>query len=324
MNKPIIKNFILIGFPTIISAIGIIMTQDFLSNFKNFFFYLTIILLLLFIGFVIYYAKLDKNEEIKNNEIHNKNLHLQKEIDNLKMTITSITNLLNTNNSIVTSFVSIIEPWTTNINKIANDIKSSGRANERDWDYEKICTDICVGCKNAIKQFTISAEDTDISVGFIKYYSERNNNYVKMIAHSSPPTAKPDIFDVEESLADCNYQYAKLIKNKTRSIFVLENNAKITQCFYKKHPETDLSKYTQYIAIPILCSKNKILGVLQVTTKYGYKIMDTDVELQKFGETYITPFVELLILVEKIQKGLFIKPNLNNNTNNKQLNKRGV
>lgn len=123
MNKPIIKNLILIGIPTIISAIGIIMTQDFLSIFKNFFFYLTIILLLLFIWFVIYYAKLDKNEEIKNNEIHSKNLYLQKEIDNLKMTITSITNLLNTNNSIVTSFVSIIEPWTTNINKIANDIK---------------------------------------------------------------------------------------------------------------------------------------------------------------------------------------------------------
>lgn len=60
MNKPIVKNFILIGIPTIISAIGIIMTQDFLSNFKNFFFYFTIVLLILFIIFVIYYAKLDK------------------------------------------------------------------------------------------------------------------------------------------------------------------------------------------------------------------------------------------------------------------------
>lgn len=322
MNKPIIRNLILIGIPTIISGIGIIMTQDFLSNFKSFFFYLTITLLLLFIGFVIYYAKLDKNEEIRYSEINDKNKDLLNEIDNLKTTITSITNLLNTNNSIVTSFVSIIEPWTTNINKIANDIKSSGKANEKDWDYEKICTDICVGCKNAIKQFIIDAKDTDISVGFIKYYSNNSNDFVRMIAHSSPPTAKPDIYDIEESLADCNYQYAKLIKNRTRSIFVLENNAKIVQYFYKKHPETDLSKYTQYIAIPILCSKNKILGVLQITTKYGCKIMDTDIELEKFGETYVTPFVELLILVEKIQKGLFIKPNNNNNTINKQYSKQ--
>ena len=88
----------------------------------------------------------------------------------------------------------------------------------------------------------------------------------------------------------------------------MESTEKIRQCFYKKHPETDLNKYTQYIAIPILYSKNKPLGVLQITTKYNCKIMESDIDLKKFGETYITPFVELLILVDKIQKGLFIKP----------------
>lgn len=160
-----------------------------------------------------------------------------------------------------------------------------------------------------IKQFLQNVNDTDISVGFIKYYLDSNQECVKMISHSSPQTAKPDIFDVQELLTDCNYQYAKLIKDKKRSIFALENNDKIRQYFYKKHDTTDLSKYTQYIAIPILCSKNKILGVLQITTKYGCKIMETDVELVKFGETYITPFVELLVLVDKIQKGMFIKPN---------------
>lgn len=317
INKPVTKNLILIGIPTIISGIGIIMTQDFLSNFKNFFFYITIVLLITFIIFVIYYAKLDKDEQTKFDNIYNDNTELKKEIDRLKATITSIQLLLDANQSIVTSFVSIIEPWTSNINKIANDIKSSGKANRKDWDYEKICTDICIGCKNAIKQFSKDSKDTDISVGFIKCYSINNKEYIKMIAHSSPPTAKPDIFDIEELLVDCNYQYARLIKNKTRSIFALESNEKITQCFYKKHSGTDLSKYSQYIAVPILCSKNKILGVLQVTAKYNYKIMNTEVELQKFGETYITPFVELLVLVEKIQKGLFIKSKSNNTTNKK-------
>ena len=37
--------------------------------------------------------------------------------------------------------------------------------------------------------------------------------------------------------------------------------------------------------------------------------MDTEVELLKFSETYLTPFVELLILTEKIEKGMFVKPN---------------
>lgn len=308
MNKPVIKNLILIGIPTIISAIGIVMTSESFSNLKDVFIFITIGLLIAFIVFVIYYAKIDKKEFDDYNLLLEKNNDLKNTINDLMSTITSIKNLLNTNNSIVTSFVSIIEPWTLSINKIANDIKNSGRANEKDWDYEKICTDICIGCKDMIKQFIQVSSDTDVSVGFIKYYSDNDNECIKMIAHSSPPTAKPDIFDVQELLSECNYQYARLIKTKTRSILALENNERIRQCFYRKHDNTDLSKYTQYIAIPILCSRNKNLGVLQVTTKYGCVIMDTEVDLKKFGETYITPFVELLILVEKIQKGIFIKP----------------
>lgn len=40
--------------------------------------------------------------------------------------------------------------------------------------------------------------------------------------------------------------------------------------------------------------------------------MKTDIDLRKFAETYITPFVELLILTEKIEKGMFAKPNIKN------------
>ena len=129
-----------------------------------------------------------------------------------------------------------------------------------------------------------------------------------MMAHSSPQTAKPDVYDQEELLSECKYQYARIIRDRKRDIFVLEDTSKIMQIFYKKKPETDLSKYSQYIAIPVICSSNKFLGVLQVTTKHNYKIMNTDVELEKFSETYLTPFIELLILVEKIKKGLFVKP----------------
>lgn len=312
MNKPTIKNLILIGIPTIISALGIIMTSNNLNDFKNIFIFITICLLIVFICFIIYYSREERKENNKYNELQNENEELQVKIENLVSTITSIKNLLNTNSSIVTSFVSIVEPWTTNINKIANDIRRKGRANEKDWDYQKICTDICIGCKNMIKQFIKISEDTDISVGFIKYTYINSKERIKMIAHSSPQTAKPDIFDVEELLSECNYQYAKLIKNKTRKPIILENNDRIRQCFHKKHDDTDLSKYTQYIAIPILCNKNKILGVLQVTTKYGRIIMKTDIDLRKFAETYITPFVELLILTEKIEKGMFAKPNIKN------------
>lgn len=294
LNKPIIKNAILIGIPTIISAFGIIMTLDILDNYKNLFIISTVILLIIFISFLVYYGK-QEDKTINENE-------------KLKATISSINKVLGINSKIVVSFISLLENWNRDINKIANDIKKNGMANEKDWDYEKICTDICVSCKDSIIKFTEIDNDTDVSVSLIKYYNLDDNDYVKMVAHSSPQTAKPDVYDKEENLNECMYQYARMIRERNREIFVLESSEKIKQCFYKKKPETDLSKYSQYIAIPIICSKNKYLGILQITTKYNYTILNTEIELKKFSETYITPFVELLILVEKIEKGMFVKP----------------
>lgn len=298
INKPIIKNSILIGIPTVISGIGIIMTLDILNAHKNIFIFLTLVLLLVFIAFLIYYAKYEEDS--------------RKEMIRLKMTCSSVSKLLGINSKIVSSFVSLLENWNRSINKIANDIRKNGEANEKDWDYEKICTDICLGCKDSISKFTDINNETDISVAFIKCYCVDSIEYVKMIAHSSPQTAKPDVYDKEEPLHDCKYQYARMIHEKNREIFVLENTEKIKQCFYKKKPETNLSKYSQYIAVPVICSKNKYLGILQVTAKHDYKIMNTDLELKKFSESYITPFVELLVLIEKIEKGMFVKPNVEN------------
>lgn len=294
MNTPIVKNSILIGIPTIISALGIIMGLNILSNYKNIVIAVTVFLLAIFIIFLFYYSKQERD--------------MKADMDKMKSSISSMGKILGINSKTVISIVGLLEKWNQDINKIANDIAKTGSANETDWNYEKICTDICISCKDAIVKFTEVNDETDVSVSVIKYYRQGNNEYIKMIAHSSPQTAKPDVYDKEELLGECKYQYARIIRERNRDIFVLEDTDKIKQVFFKKKPETDLSKYSQYIAIPVICSSNKFLGVLQVTTKHNYKIMNSNVELEKFSETYLTPFIELLILVEKIKKGLFVKP----------------
>lgn len=295
MNKPLVKNAILVGIPTIISAMGIIMALDKLKNYNNIFIIITLLLLTIFLFSIYYYSKQEKSN--------------QDEIDGLKSTILTTQKVIGINAKTIGSIVKLLEGWNIDINKIANDILKDGFANEKDWNRDKIYNDICVCCRDSISEFTKLEEKTDISVSLIKYYDRGENEYVKMVAHSSPQTAKPDIYDKELLLSECRYYFGKLIKDKNRSIIALENNVKIQQYFYRPKPETDLGKYNQYIAIPIICSKNKILGILQVTAKYDYSIMDTEVELLKFSETHLTPFIELLILTEKIEKGIFAKPN---------------
>lgn len=294
MNKPFVKNAILFGIPTIISAIGILMALDMFKKYNNLLIIFTFLLLIIFLSSLFYYSKQEKSN--------------QDEINELKSTIITTEKVIGISAKTIGSIVKLLETWNIDINKIANDILKCGSANEKDWDCDKIYNDICVCCRDSIAEFTKSEEKTDISVSLVKYYHIDNIEYVKMVAHSSPQTAKPDIYDKELLLSECKYYFGKLIIDKNRSIKVLENNIKIQQYFYRPKPETNLGKYHQYIAIPIMCSKNKILGILQITTKYNYVIMDTEVELLKFCETHLTPFVDLLILTEKIEKGIFAKP----------------
>lgn len=295
MNKPLVKNSLLIGIPTIISAIGIIMALNILKKYSNIFIIITLLFLIIFLFSLFYYSKQEKSN--------------QDEIDELKSAILTMKKVMGISAKTIGSIVKLLESWNIDINKIANDILKYGSANEKDWNRDKIYNDICVCCRDSISEFTKLEEKTDISVSLIKYYHRDQKEYIKMVAHSSPQTAKPDIYDKEMLLSECRYYFGKLIKDKNRNIIALENNIKIQQYFYRPKPETNLGKYNQYIAIPIICSKNKILGILQVTAKYNYSIMDTEIELLKFSETHLTPFVELLILTEKIEKGIFAKPN---------------
>lgn len=301
MKKPIIKNSILIGIPTIISCLGILSATDELKAYNKLLALITFLLLIVFIGFLIYYSK---NEENTNKALDN----ISKELEKAKSKFYSVKTLLNTNVKIIVSIISLTANWTRNINKLAQEINSKGIADEKYWDYEKICNDICICCNDSIKEFT-GIKGDNVSVSLIRYYTRKNIEYVKMIANSSTETAKSDVFDKEELLETCQYQYAKVIKDHTRDAFILENKDKINKYFHKKSPETNLDKYNQYIAIPIICSENKTLGVLQIITRYDNTIMNSESELKDFIESYVTPYINLLILSDKIKKGLFSKPN---------------
>ena len=83
MDKPITKNIILIGIPTIISALGIIITYDSVEKFKNLFIYITLILLIFFIICVVYYGKLERKEQTECDNLKSKNKELQNKVNKI-------------------------------------------------------------------------------------------------------------------------------------------------------------------------------------------------------------------------------------------------
>lgn len=295
------KNTVLISIPSIISLIGVIISfvpsyiKIILGCFCIFF-------MLCLIVAVIFFANQD-------DKIYKELDDLKNENNNLKVISYHLNTIVKTNTYAINSFSELTETWAKNINYFANEVYNKGIVQEKCWDKIKLTDEVCIQCRNMIKLYCNNDDNTKISVGFISYRKDENNNeWVNMIAHSDPVSTRPHSYGEEELLSDCIYHYADLVKEKYSDIEIAVNNEEVLRIFKKVSKNTDLTKYTQYIAVPIYCSSKKLLGIFQIVTKYNYVIEEYPIALRKFAQENIIPFSNMILLIDKINKGLYAKP----------------
>ncbi|EGC75472.1 hypothetical protein HMPREF0490_00670 [Lachnospiraceae bacterium 6_1_37FAA] len=302
-QKPWFKNTILISIPTIISCIGIFIS--FVNNnvLKAVFCTVSVFLMFCLIIAVLFYG----NQESKASEII---YEMNQKNNQLNLILNELDRYKNTCSYSVGMFSSISEKWALNINSFANEVIQNGKAPKKCWDRYKIFDDICSYCRDMIITYTGIDDTSKISVGFIYYWEDENREkWIHMVAHSNPSSTRPRSCKNIEPLEKSSYHYANLIKDNLSDIEIAINNEEIQRIFNKVSIDTDLSKYTQYIAIPVYCTSNKMLGIFQVITKYNYIINTDRIKLRKFAEENIVPYSNLIVLADKINKGLYVNPN---------------
>jgi len=293
------KEFVLNALPLIIGFLGVLV--GFIKNSVAFAIIILFILLLTLLNIlaIYYYGKREK--------------HISSEIEKLKQDIAvkevcldKYKNINKVMNHIVATFDHMTEQFAKKANIISHDIQTSGKVKEREWNVPLLCEEICISCCDMIKKE--AKTEKDVGVSFISSYINNNNIPVlKMIADSSQ--VKPNVYDIEEPLESCIYYYATLIREKNPDITAVADKDKLYHLFRRKKDTTDLTKYSQYIAIPVICYEKKVIGILQVVIRNGLKIRETDLELRELAENYIGPFVRLILLTNKLEKGLFAIPN---------------
>lgn len=297
------RNSILIILPTLISAIGVIISLNvsIAEKYSGLIIFVIAVTMLVLIGFVFFFSKQDET-------IYEAYQNVQKEKESLATILAHMENNIKTHKFTITAFSEMTEKFAKNIHSFANTVLVNQQVSDKNWDKTKYFDLICVQCKNMIREYGNSSDGTKISVGFIRCTENDGEKYVRMIAHSNPESTRPNACKKEERLLDSSYYYAELIKSGCSDIEVATCNEEIRRRFNNTSKTTDLSKYTQYIAIPVYCTSNKLLGIFQIVTKYDYYIEKDKVRLLKFAEESIIPFSNLIVLVDKIDKGLYLNP----------------
>ncbi len=317
MTKPFyqrtwFKNLIIIGIPAIISVIGVLnglFPSDTSNNRVVIIAIGSLVLFGVLVAFMIYYSKQDDATALAINELKDKNKKMKILLDHFEVQAKANMHTIN-------AFSSFAELWAKNINTFANEVQKTGKVSGKHWDKSSLYDLVCEKCRDTIETYVGYGDHTKVSVGFIEYIQDSKGEWVWFCAHSNPESTRPRVFDKCEKLSDCNYRYAQLMRNKNSEIEVASNNEEVLQLFNRSSPETDLTKYTQYIAIPVFCSRKKMLGIFQVITKHGYKIIDDKEGLREFAESSLIPFSNLMVLIDKINKGLYAKPEGNNGDEN--------
>lgn len=300
-QKTWFKNTILISIPTLISFLGIIISFA-NKTIKIILIVSSVFLVLCLIFAVVFFSNQEDKLYKEYNELCDKN-------EKLTSILAHMENNYKMNTFTISVFSEYAEKWAKNINSFAKNVITNGHVSNKAWDSIKFFDSVCLNCRNMIEQYCNDFDNSKVSVSFVSCKIDSNNEqWVHMVAHSNPESTRPKACKDEQKLSECIYHYADLIKNGYSDIEIAINNEEIQRIFKKISIDTDLSKYTQYIAIPIYCNSRKLLGIFQVVTKYNYIIEKDRVKLLEFTTKNIIPYSNLILLIEKINKGLYVSP----------------
>lgn len=229
------KNTILIALPTLISVAGVVTGVTQISIIRTTCIIIAITGFIFLIVAVVYYGNKESSQSTKLAISQAQNVSLLNILTQMEDTYTSAM-------FEISSFSKMAEQWADKVNTCANSISKHGYISSKAWDKKNILDDICSKCRDMIHNYNYIKDNTSISVGYIEYYIDENNEeWVNMIAHSNPITVRPSSYDSPMKLQECNYHYAHLIKNHFSDIEIAMNNTEVQKIFNNVSVTTDLS-----------------------------------------------------------------------------------
>lgn len=227
-----------------------------------------------------------------------------KEIETLKNEIKLKEKEIETYENSQIALSAIFEASANDINITANNIKKNNIVSLDNWNFKKECKWICEKVLSIITNLSINGDEFVVSIFQLNPLAKGKSKSITMIAHSSRFGNTPDIYEKPLSFRKNSEFYAvKLFKRNKHEINVLIDKKEVNEKFIYKD-ENNHPDYSQYIAIPIHCSGNDMLSLLQIIAFGDSKIGQTKNEITQKINKYIFPYTQLGLMAYKYEKAL--------------------
>ncbi len=296
LNKPWIKNLILSVMVIIIGGIcSALGGWDF--EHDKYIIYKIIVLVIvsiIYITALIYYSVQEVNLNKTNRIVKGQNEAFE---------------------AAMSGFISICTQSVTDINSIIHEIISDGVIDLKKWSLDKASLLVCDNIYNLLCR--LNGESKEFEVVYVRLIEgEGQENIICMCGFSNRDKKKPSVFAKKRCFEDEHGYYdAMLFKENRDEIIIINGHEQINRKFtYSKRSrdESDLRKYNQYIAIPVFCNNEKMVGLLEIVCFHKTSLADTEDQLRDIASKYLVPYSYFILLLHKLEKGLLAVPkNLN-------------
>ncbi len=279
LNNIITKTIILTILPIIYSiALPHALTLDNAPILKERLVILSIITILLHIIAIIIYGRIEMNQK---NQIENTG----KERNEQK----SVKKMLQIVNKVVRDNANMFHELV---------YQKKGHSDIQDWHLmENKGDEICTAIYQMVAETAEDGKDFSVSMMF-KKVENGVNGYTMLSRISNENGHNPRSYRnfVSEIEAE-GFYYKKIFDESPTRPQILANKREISKNFQ----DSTALNYSQYIALPITCKNNKIVGILQIVSYNDCKIAKDKKELARLSNEYFSVYATLMLLCDKYE-----------------------
>ncbi len=207
----------------------------------------------------------------------------------------------------MSGIVSISQDNSTKINECLHQYLSDGKINSQVWNYKKACYILCA----TIYEFVIKlTKNEKVEISYVKL-NESVPNEIQLYAYRNQNNQPPNLLNVSRNFKDTNaisYYDMELFKRHCAETYALYGSDEINNHFFRTREERERNpkKYKEFVAIPVFCDNQKMVGLLQIACLEDCSLAEDKAILKEVANKFFVPYANLFLLLHKMNKALHL------------------
>jgi len=290
LNNPFVKS-VLLGILTLLigGMFSIMGTWDYKND--SFFIGKLIALVLLFVAYIVllaYYSTKETNS--------NKILSLYEKQNK-------------TFEQIMSGLMNVCRKSAGGSNKVIKSIIKNKSADLELWNFNEASFWLCKNIYDTLceigngKEFEVVYDRLD--------ESEKPEKNVYTNAYANKDMKPPSVYNKKRSISEHKYHDVELFRNNESETEVLLGSDEIDKYFEHENKDKrnkNRNKYNQYIAIPVFCNDDKMVGLFEIVCLNKTNLGTEEENIKEIVSRYFAPYAYFALLLNKLEKALIAQP----------------